>query len=135
MRKPYTPNELRTLSKQTGPQWSGEARAALSFAADVIDAANTALAEKALRQIAEFGEAQNAQVQAPIIGCVQHDCAECRALLAAPKARELSDAEIEPFVRTAIRTHMQNYRSAAQNACVEVAYEVARAVLAARIAS
>lgn len=45
MRKSYTPNELRTLAKQTGPQWSGEAHAALSFAADVIDAANAALAQ------------------------------------------------------------------------------------------
>lgn len=45
MRKPYTPTELRALAKQNGPQWSGEARAALSFAADVIDTANAVIAQ------------------------------------------------------------------------------------------
>jgi hypothetical protein len=44
-RKPYTPNELRTLAKQTGPQWEGESRSALTYCADVIDAANSAVAD------------------------------------------------------------------------------------------
>jgi len=53
---------------------------------------------------------------------------DCEAL----PARELSDAELEQIVQSAIRVYMQNYPSAAKNACVEVAHEVARAVLAAR---
>lgn len=72
------------------------------------------------------------QAPAPLIGCVQHDCAECRARLAAGQARELSDAEIGPMVRAALFKHMNNASAASKNACIAVVYEVAHAVLAAR---
>lgn len=41
VRKPYTPGDLRKLAKQRGPQWDGEVRDALSFCADMIQAADT----------------------------------------------------------------------------------------------
>lgn len=44
-RKPYTPDELRKLARQRGPQWDGEVRNALMYCADLIQAAN-AVAEE-----------------------------------------------------------------------------------------
>jgi len=43
MRKTYTPNDIRALAKQSGPQWESEVRAALVFAADLLDAADAAV--------------------------------------------------------------------------------------------
>jgi len=43
MRKPYTPKDIRALAKQSGPQWESEVRAALMFAADLLDAADAAV--------------------------------------------------------------------------------------------
>jgi len=43
MRKPYTPKDIRALAKQSGPQWASEVRAALVFAADLLDAADAAV--------------------------------------------------------------------------------------------
>jgi len=45
MRYIYTPDDLRALAKATGPQWAGEARAALAHAADVLEAADEVIKE------------------------------------------------------------------------------------------
>ena len=46
MRTTYTPEGLRLLSYQTGPQWEGEVRAALKVAADIMDAADAVINER-----------------------------------------------------------------------------------------
>jgi hypothetical protein len=42
-RKTYTPNELRELARQHGPQWADEVRAALNYCADLLEAAAAAI--------------------------------------------------------------------------------------------
>lgn len=49
MRCSYSPDGLRLLSKEHGPQWEGQARAALSYAADVIECAEQVINEKSAK--------------------------------------------------------------------------------------
>ena len=46
MRHAYNPDGLRLLAKSEGPQWAGEAKAALLYAADVMDAADAVIKER-----------------------------------------------------------------------------------------
>lgn len=115
--------------------------------ADLLDAADMLAAdapEQLLQSVAEFVELQNQlpSLEQAIVWLINalrlskgwttvYANAIVRDAIdrTAPQARELSNDELEQIVQSAIRVHMQNYPSAAKNACVEVAYEVARAVL------
>lgn len=55
IRKPYAPEELRELARDRGPFFTGNARSALLYCADVIEAANKAFEEQRVA-VAENGK-------------------------------------------------------------------------------